>query len=171
LAASLALGCASQRGFLSHALWEGWMKGFRDFILRGNVVDLAIAVVVGAAFSGIVTALVKDLITPLIGIFGGFSFPNWTFTINKSVFAIGDFINSILSFLIIAAVVYFLVVLPINELMKRVHREKAADPTTRECPHCYNAISIKATRCGFCTSEVTAMTAAAAMVAEEQGKR
>ncbi len=144
------------------------MKGFRDFILRGNVVDLAIAVVVGAAFSGIVTALVKDLITPLIGIFGGFSFPNWSFTVNKSVFAIGDFINSILSFLIIASVVYFLVVLPVNELMKRVHKEKAADPTTRECPYCCNTIPMKATRCGFCTSEVETLEAVAAAVGAEK---
>lgn len=147
------------------------MKGFRDFILRGNVVDLAIAVVVGAAFSGIVVALVKDLITPLIGIFGGFSFPNWSFTVNKSVFAIGDFINSILSFLIITSVIYFLVVLPVNELTKRVHKEKAADPTTRECPYCYNNIPLKATRCGFCTSEVETLAAVAAMVSAEQSEK
>ena len=147
------------------------MKGFRDFILRGNVVDLAIAVVVGAAFSGIVTAMVKDLITPLIGIFGGFSFPNWSFTINKSVFAVGDFVNSILSFLIIASVIYFFVVLPLNELTKRVHKEKAADPTTRECPFCCNKIPLKATRCGFCTSEVETLAAVAAAVAVEEGAK
>jgi large conductance mechanosensitive channel len=140
------------------------MKGFRDFILRGNVVDLAVGIIIGAAFGAIVTALVKDLITPLIGIFGGFSFPDWTFTVNKSVFAIGDFLNSVISFLIIAAVVYFFVVLPINELVKRVHKEKAADPTTRACPFCFNNIPMKATRCGFCTSQVETLAEVAAAV-------
>ncbi len=149
------------------------MKGFRDFILRGNVVDLAVGIIIGAAFSAIVTALVKDLITPLIGIFGNFNFPDWTvsFPGSASKFAIGDFLNSVISFLIIAAVVYFFVVLPINELMKRVHKEKVADPTTRECPHCYNNISIKATRCGFCTSEIETLAAVAAVTVEEKGKK
>ena len=117
------------------------------------------------------TALVKDLITPLIGIFGGFSFPDLVYTINNSKFAIGDFINSVISFLIIAAVVYFFVVLPLNEFMKRVHKEKGADPTTRACPHCYNTISVKATRCGFCTSEVERLSAVAAAVAVEEKEK
>lgn len=137
------------------------LKDFREFILRGNVVDLAVGIVIGAAFSGIVTAFVKDLITPLIGIFGKFSFPKWTVTVNGSDFLLGDFINTLISFLIIAAVVFFFVVRPINALIKRVYHEKAADPTTRECPFCYNNIPLKATRCGFCTSEVEAITAAA----------
>src|SRR5260370_35535326 len=96
------------------------MKGFRDFILRGNVVDLAIAVVIGVAFSGVVTAFVKDLITPLIAAIGGQpDFSQIYFTINNSKFMIGDFVNTIISFVIIAAVVYFFVVIPVNELMKR----------------------------------------------------
>jgi large conductance mechanosensitive channel len=135
------------------------MKGFRDFILRGNVVDLAIAVVIGAAFGGIVDALVKDLITPLIAAIGGQpDFSAITFTINNSQFFIGDFINSLLSFLIIAAVVYYFVVLPVNRLMERF---KPVTPppadTTRECPYCMSTISKKATRCPHCTSEVEAV--------------
>ncbi|HEX6780316.1 MAG TPA: large conductance mechanosensitive channel protein MscL [Ktedonobacterales bacterium] len=141
------------------------LKDFREFILRGNVVDLAVGIVIGAAFSGIVTAFVKDLITPLIGIFGKFSFPSWTVTVNKSVFQLGDFINTLISFLIISAVIFFLVVRPINALVKRVYHEKAADPDTRECPFCYSKIPLKATRCGFCTSEVEAVAVVAAVVA------
>ncbi len=136
------------------------MKGFRDFILRGNVVDLAIAVVIGAAFGGIVDALVKDLITPLIAAIGGQpDFSQITFTINNSQFFIGDFINSLLSFLIIAAVVYYFVVLPVNRLMERFKPTTAPPPvdTTRECPYCTSKISKKATRCPFCTSEVEAV--------------
>ena len=132
------------------------MKGFREFILRGNVVDLAIAVVIGAAFGSVVTALVEDLITPLIAAIGGQpDFSAITFTINNSQFLIGHFINALLSFLIIAAVVYFFVVLPVNKLMERF---KPAPPppveTTRECPYCKSSIPKTATRCAFCTSEV-----------------
>src|SRR5579871_1407105 len=133
------------------------MKGFRDFILRGNVVDLAIAVVIGAAFGNIVSALVKDLITPLIAAIGGQpDFSAITFTINNSKFLIGDFVNALVSFLIIAAVVYFFVVLPVNKLMARFKPTTAPAPvdTTRECPHCTSRISKAADRCPFCTSEV-----------------
>ncbi len=132
------------------------MKGFRDFILRGNVVDLAIAVVIGAAFGNIVTALVEDLITPLIAAIGGQpDFSAITFTINNSQFMIGHFINSLVSFLIIAAVVYFFVVLPVNKLMARFKPTVAPAPeTTRDCPYCTSKISKAATRCPFCTSEV-----------------
>lgn len=133
------------------------MKGFRDFILRGNVVDLAIAVVIGAAFGNIVNALVADLLTPLIAAIGGEpDFSAITFTINNSQFMIGHFINSIISFLIIAAVVYFFVVLPVNRLMNRFKPTAAPPPvdTTRECPYCTSRISKAATRCPFCTSEV-----------------
>jgi len=130
------------------------MKGFRDFILRGNVVDLAIAVVIGVAFSGVVTAFVKDLITPLIAAIGGQpDFSQIYFTINNSKFMIGDFLNTIISFLIIAAVVYFFVVLPINELMKRF-KPAPAPETTRDCPYCTSKIAKAASRCPFCTSEV-----------------
>lgn len=132
------------------------MKGFRDFILRGNVVDLAVAVVIGAAFGNIVQALVKDLITPLIAAFGGQpDFSQIYLTINNSKFMIGDFVNSLVGFLIIAAVVYFFVVLPVNALLKRFKPAETPTPdTTRECPYCKNRIPKAASRCGFCTSEV-----------------
>ena len=135
------------------------MKGFRDFILRGNVVDLAVAVVIGAAFGSIVTALVKDLITPLIAAIGGQpDFSAITFTINNSKFLIGDFINALVSFLIIAAVIYYLVVLPVNKLMERFKPEVPPAPeTTRECPYCTSKIAKAASRCPFCTSEVKPM--------------
>jgi len=135
------------------------MKGFREFILRGNVIDLAVAVIIGAAFGNIVTALVKDLITPLIAAIGGQpDFSAITFTINNSKFLIGDFINALLSFLIIAAVVYFFVVLPINRLMERLKPQVAPAPeTTRDCPYCTSKIAKAATRCPFCTSEIKAV--------------
>ena len=129
------------------------LKGFKQFILRGNVVDLAVGVVIGAAFNGIVSALVKDIITPLIGSFIRTpSFANASFTINKSQFLYGDLISSIISFLIISATVYFLVVLPINTLISRSRHEPPADPTTKKCPECISDIAITATRCSFCTS-------------------
>jgi large conductance mechanosensitive channel len=128
--------------------------GFRKFLLRGNLVDLAVAVVIGTAFTALVTALVKDLITPLIAAIGGKpNFSNLAFTFNHSRFAYGDFVNAILAFLIIAAVVYFLVVLPIGKIMNRVARAKAA--TDRECPECLSEIPVAARRCMYCTSEVT----------------
>ena len=135
------------------------MSGFRKFILRGNVVELAIAVVIGAAFGTVVQALVKDLITPLIGAFGGVpDFSAIFFTVNNSRFLIGDFINALLSFLIVAAVVYYFVVLPVNRLMTRFKPKAALVPeTTRDCPYCLSSIPKAATRCAFCTSEVTAV--------------
>ena len=138
-------------------------REFREFILRGNVVDLAVGVVIGAAFGNVVSAIVKDLITPLIGFFVG----HWDFSsITAGPFLIGDVINVFVSFIIIAVVVFFFVVLPVNTLIKRVHKEKAADPTTRECPYCYNGIPLKATRCGFCTSEIAAVAAATVAATE-----
>ena len=132
------------------------MKGFKQFILRGNVLDLAVAVVMGAAFGGVVTALVKDLLTPLIAaLVGTRDFSQLSFTVNSSKFAIGDFINAIISFLLISAAVYFFVVLPVNTLMARLKRGEAPpDPTTKSCPDCLSAIPIKARRCAFCTSAV-----------------
>jgi large conductance mechanosensitive channel len=132
------------------------MKGFRDFILRGNVVDLAVGVVIGAAFGNIVQALVKDLLTPLIAAIGGQpDFSSVFFTINNSKFLIGEFINALISFLIIAAVVYFLVVLPVNKLMERFKPKAVEAPeTTRECPYCLSRIPKAATKCSYCTSEV-----------------
>jgi large conductance mechanosensitive channel len=130
------------------------MKGFRAFLFRGNVVDLAIAVVIGAAFGAVVVALVKDLITPLVSaIFGKPDFSNLTFTINNSRFLYGDFINAILAFLIIAAVIYYLVVLPYSVWMARVNPKQEA--TTRDCPYCLSTIQLAATRCAFCTAELT----------------
>ncbi|MBV9155297.1 MAG: large conductance mechanosensitive channel protein MscL [Acidobacteriaceae bacterium] len=139
------------------------MKGFRQFILRGNVLDLAVAVVIGAAFGAVVTALVKDLLTPLIAaMVGKPDFSAIAFTINNSKFLIGDFINAIVSFLLISAAVYFFVVLPVNTLMARIRRGQAPpDPTTKKCPECLSMIPIEARRCAFCTSAL-AITAAEA---------
>jgi large conductance mechanosensitive channel len=129
------------------------LKGFRDFILRGNVLDLAVAVVIGAAFNSIVSSLVADLITPLIAAIGGKpNFSNLFFTIHKSKFMYGDFINALISFLIIAAVIYFLVVMPMNKIMERVKRGEKVDPTDKACPECLSLIPIKAKRCKYCTA-------------------
>lgn len=129
------------------------LREFKEFILRGNVVDLAVAVVIGAAFGAVVAAFVADIITPLLGVTGGFSFPDWSIPLRgHSRLLIGHFINTVISFLIIAAVIFFLVVRPIMVLSKR--REKKVETTTRECPHCLSTIPLKATRCAFCTSEL-----------------
>jgi large conductance mechanosensitive channel len=132
------------------------MKGFRSFILRGNVVDLAIAVLIGAAFGAVVTAFVSDFLTPLIAAIGGKpDFGNLYFTVNKSKFAYGHFINAVISFLIIAAVLYFLVVLPVNKLMARYKTEPEPAAPTRDCPECLSSIPQAATRCAFCSTQVT----------------
>ena len=134
------------------------MKGFKSFILRGNVVDLAIAVVIGAAFGAVVTALVKDFITPLIAAIGGEpNFSNLAFTVHHSKFDYGDFINAVLSFLILAAVIYFLIVLPLATLLART--KKTAEATERDCPECLSSIPIGATRCAYCTSTVPPVSA------------
>ncbi|MBV9120552.1 MAG: large conductance mechanosensitive channel protein MscL [Chloroflexi bacterium] len=133
------------------------MSGFRQFILRGNVVDLAIAVVIGAAFGGVVTALVKDLITPLIAAIGGKpDFSGLYFTVNNSRFLYGDFINTLIAFLLIALVVYYLVVLPMNALLTRYRPERAPEAKTQQCPECLSDIPIGARRCSFCTSVISA---------------
>ena len=130
------------------------LEGFRKFILRGNVVDLAVAVVIGAAFSGVVTALVRDLITPVIGAIGGKpDFSTLDFTINKSRFAYGDFLNYLIAFLIIAAAIYFLVVTPLNALMARFKTERDPEAPTKDCPECLSSIPEGATRCAFCTTK------------------
>lgn len=135
------------------------LKEFRDFILRGNVVGLAVAVVIGAAFSAIITALVKDLITPLIAAIGGQpDFSAIKFTINNSVFLIGDFINALVSFLIVAAVIFFLVVKPMNTLMDRFMPKPAPTEPTRKCPYCISDIPLAASRCAFCTQAVEPVT-------------
>ena len=125
-------------------------SGFKKFILRGNVIDLAVGVVVGVSFGAVVTALVKDIITPLIGAFGGQ--PNFSalqFTINGSKFLIGDFLNTLISFLINSAVIYFFVILPINKLSQK---KQPVEPNTKICPQCLSTIPLKAHRCLFCTS-------------------
>jgi large conductance mechanosensitive channel len=132
-----------------------WASEFKTFVLRGNVIDLAIAVVIGAAFGAVVAALVKDLITPLIAAIGGKpDFSALAFTINGSKFLYGDFINAVVSFLIIAAVVFFLVVKPMNHLMARMKPELPVKATTRECPYCLSSIPIAASTCAFCTRDV-----------------
>ena len=129
-------------------------KDFRDFILRGNVVDLAVGVVIGAAFGGVVTAFTKDVITPIIGIPGKLSVGDISFSINGSKFLIGDFLNNVISFLLTAFVIYFLVVRPVNYLISRNKTSEPAPETTRECPECLSKIPVKATRCAYCTSVV-----------------
>ncbi len=131
------------------------LSDFKAFILRGNVVDLAVAIVVGVAFTAVVTALVEDLITPLIAAIGGKpDFSVLDFTINSSTFRYGDFINKIISFVTIAAAVFFFVVVPMNALLQRMRREPPADPTTRKCPECLSEIPLEARRCAFCTAQV-----------------
>jgi large conductance mechanosensitive channel len=132
------------------------LKEFRAFILRGNLVDLAVAVVIGTAFTAVVTALVRDLITPLVAaIFGKPDFDTLSFTINGSRFAYGAFLNALLTFVIVAAVVFFLVVKPVNLLMARLRTEPDVESPTRGCPECLSQIPVAARRCAFCTSEVT----------------
>lgn len=128
------------------------LKGFKQFVLRGNVVDLAVGIVIGAGFSGIVNSFVKDLITPFLGIFfNSADFSQLAFQVHGSKFLIGDFINSLVSFIIVAVVVYFFVVLPMNALIQRMTYEPPADPTTKKCPECLSEIPIGAKRCGQCT--------------------
>ncbi len=127
------------------------MKGFKVFLLRGNVVDLAVAVVVGVAFGVVVTAFVKDLVTPLIAAVGGKpDFASLSFTINNSKFLYGDFINAVIAFLVIVAVIYFFVVLPLTAAIARARKEPPADPTVKKCPECLSEIPIDAKRCAFC---------------------
>jgi large conductance mechanosensitive channel len=132
-------------------------KDFRQFILRGNVVDLAVGVVIGAAFGAVVTSFVKNLLTPLIAVPGKASFDTLHFTIRTSTFKYGLFINDLVSFVLIAAAVFFFVVRPVNALMARLRPEAAVDVTTRSCPECLSDIPKAATKCAFCTTKVTAM--------------
>lgn len=130
------------------------IQGFKQFLLRGNVIDLAVAVVIGGAFGAVVTALVKDLLTPFIAAaVGQPDFSAIKFTVNASEFLIGDFINAIVSFLLISAAIYFFVVVPVNKLTARLRRGEAPpDPTTKKCPDCLSEVPIAARRCAFCTS-------------------
>ena len=131
------------------------MKDFKAFLLRGNLVDMAVGVVIGVALAAVITALVSDLITPLIAAIGGKpDFSTLSFTINKSHFLYGAFVNSLLAFVVIAAVVFFLVIKPVNALAARRRSDPPADPGTRQCPECLSEIPIAARRCAFCTVEV-----------------
>ncbi len=135
------------------------LSDFKKFVLRGNVVDLAVAVVVGVAFTAMITAFVADLITPLIAaIFGKPNFADLTFTLHHSTFKYGSFLNALLSFLIVATVVFFAVVVPLTKLMRRLNvlPTEEPKPETRECPECLSEIPVAARRCAFCTSEVAA---------------
>lgn len=129
------------------------LQGFKQFILKGNVVDLAVGIVVGVSFGNVVTALVKDLITPFVAAIGGKpDFSSIFFTINNSKFMIGDFLNALISFLINATVMYFFVVLPMNKLVSMTRKQKPVDPATKKCSECLSLIPIEAKRCAFCTS-------------------
>jgi len=132
------------------------LSGFKQFILRGNVVDMAVGVVIGAAFGGVVTALTKDLLTPLIAaVVGKPDFSALHFTINGTIFPVGEFINACVSFLLIAAAIYFFVVTPVNALVSRMRKDPApADPTTKKCPECLSEIPIDARRCSHCAQPV-----------------
>lgn len=134
------------------------LKDFRKFVLRGNMVDLAVAVVVGAAFNAIVQSLVKDMVTPLIAAIGGKpNFSGLYFTLHNSKFLYGDFINAVISFLIVATVVFFFVVQPINKLIAISNKAKTTDePSTKKCPECLSEIPKAATRCAFCTAKLKA---------------
>jgi large conductance mechanosensitive channel len=135
------------------------MKGFREFLMRGNLIDLAVAVVIGVAFNAVIQALISDIITPLIAAIAGKpNFGALTFTIHHSKFSYGLFINALLSFVIIAAVIYFIVVAPATKMMAIANRNKAA--TERTCPECLSTIPILATRCMYCTAEIPPVTPA-----------
>lgn len=150
---------ASQRirGFEKSAV--GSLSGFKAFILRGNVVDLAVGIVIGAAFGTIVNSLVSNVITPLIPVPGG-SLASWKIHVpwTGQFVQIGSFINAIIAFLILALVIYYFVVLPVNNLMARFKPKEAAPPTTRDCPYCFSSIPIQASRCPDCTSQIQPVT-------------
>ena len=133
------------------------LRGFKDFVLRGNVLDLAIAVVIGGAFGAVITALVKDILMPVIGAVAGKpDFSAFTATVNGSTLLIGDFLNAVISFVLIAAAVYVFVVVPVNAIVARRRRGEApTDPTTKKCGECLSEVPIAARRCAFCTSPLT----------------
>ncbi len=131
------------------------LKEFKQFLLRGNVVDLAVGVVIGAAFGSVVTALVSDILTPLIAAIAKVpDFGGLIFTINGSKFMYGHFINAVISFLLVASAIFFFVIKPINALIARSHKEPPADPTTKKCPECQSEIPLGARRCSHCTQVV-----------------
>jgi large conductance mechanosensitive channel len=147
------------------------MKGFKQFLLRGNAVDLAVGVVIGAAFGSVVNSMVKGLLTPFIAaVVKQPDFSSIFFTIRGSKFLVGDFINAIVSFVIIAAAVYFVVVLPMNALMGKLHeQDKPTQPSTKKCPECLSEIPIAARRCAHCTQPVPVDQASATATAPARG--
>ena len=133
------------------------LKGFRDFVLRGNVVDLAVAVVIGAAFTHVINSLVSDIINPLISAIVGQ--PNFSYlvaTVNGGKITYGNFVNAVIQFIIIAAAIYFFMVVPVQKLLKKFQPQKAEPPKTRPCPQCLSDIPIGATRCAHCAQPVAA---------------
>ena len=136
------------------------MRDFKAFLLRGNLVDMATGIVIGLAFAAVVTAFVGDLVTPLIAaIFGKPDFGALSFTINGSEFHYGDFLNALIAFVLVAFVLFFVVIKPVNALVARSRNEPPADPTTRNCPECLSEIPLEAKRCAFCTTEVAPLAA------------
>ena len=128
---------------------------FRTFISKGNVIDLAVAVVIGVAFNSMVQAFVADVITPLIGIAGKIDLSSYFFTVNGSTFLVGTFLNTVISFIILALVVFFLIVRPIAKMKERQEaRKPKAEPNTKECPYCLSMVPKKATKCMYCTSRL-----------------
>ena len=138
------------------------MSGFKTFLLRGNLVDMAVGIVIGVAFGTVVTAFVKDLITPLIAaIFGKPDFGGLFFTVNTSKFSYGDFINAFIAFVIVAGVLYFLVISPYAKFKARFEPAPAPEPEMTDCPRCLSRIPVGATRCAFCTADLEASAVAA----------
>lgn len=127
---------------------------FKDFIMKGDVIDLAVAVIIGLAFNAVVTAFVTDIVTPLIGIPGHVDFASLTYTINGSVFSVGLFVNAVINFITIALVVFFFIVKPVSKMKERTSKKAQVSPTTKQCPECLSNIPIGAKRCAFCTSKV-----------------
>lgn len=134
-----------------------WLREFKEFLLRGNVIDLAVGIAIGLAFAGVVGSLVDDLIMPVVAALGGEpDFRTLDFTINDAVFRYGNFITVLVAFIILAAAIFFFVVKPANFLIQRSRNEEPADPTVKKCPECLSEIPMEARRCAFCTSEVGA---------------
>jgi large conductance mechanosensitive channel len=132
-----------------------WLREFKEFLLRGNVIDLAVGIAIGVAFAGVVGSLVDDIIMPIVAALGGEpDFSALDFTINDAVFRYGNFITVLVSFVILAAAIFFFVVKPANYLIQRSRTEAPADPTVKKCPECLSEIPLEARRCAFCTSEV-----------------
>ncbi len=130
------------------------VQEFKDFIMKGDVIDLAVAVVVGLAFNTVVTAFVTDIVTPLIGIPGHVNFATLTYTINGSTILFGTFVNAVINFITIALVVFFFIIKPMSKIKEKTTKKVTLSPTTKQCPECLSVIPIGAKRCAFCTSKL-----------------